>query len=296
MARRESPDDLSADKVIRHAERASRKVSPWIDGLARAVYVAKGVVYIVIGVLAIRAATNTGGKTAGTPSSSLSPGRSWSWPPTSRTRARPAASAEPSAHSPNNPTACSCSWSPATEGSSRADPDRPTTSDRITSALVGTQNKKENPGVSLCSAGALAAGILVEACEAGPEYVNPLQTDTIREAALDLRDQFEALSNVLAHSGGDGLLPPALLAEGAVRCADLANLAACSVPALPGERSTFAVATVHLAAGTARAFEALVRDSTSSDGTDYAFRDARGAGWRAGLAVRQVEGPGGRES
>lgn len=41
-------------------------MSPWIDGLARAGYVAKGVVYAVIGILAIREATNTGGKTSGT--------------------------------------------------------------------------------------------------------------------------------------------------------------------------------------------------------------------------------------
>ena len=57
---------MSADKARRHAESAARKVSPWIDGLARAGYVAKGVVYAVIGILAIRAATSTGGKTTGT--------------------------------------------------------------------------------------------------------------------------------------------------------------------------------------------------------------------------------------
>ena len=66
MAGEDSTGGLSADKARRQAERASRKVSPWIDGLARAGYAAKGVVYIVIGVLAIRAATGTGGKTAGT--------------------------------------------------------------------------------------------------------------------------------------------------------------------------------------------------------------------------------------
>lgn len=66
MSRKDSSNDLSAEKAKRHAEKASRKVSPWIDGLARAGYVAKGVVYVVIGVLAIREATNTGGKTTGT--------------------------------------------------------------------------------------------------------------------------------------------------------------------------------------------------------------------------------------
>ena len=66
MSREDSAGDLSVDKARLHAEKASRKVSPWIDGLARAGYVAKGVVYVVIGVLAIKAATGTGGKTTGT--------------------------------------------------------------------------------------------------------------------------------------------------------------------------------------------------------------------------------------
>ena len=66
MSRKDTSSDVSADKARRHAESAARKVSPWIDGLARAGYVAKGVVYAVIGILAIRAATSTGGKTTGT--------------------------------------------------------------------------------------------------------------------------------------------------------------------------------------------------------------------------------------
>ncbi len=66
MSRKDPSSDVSADKARRHAESAARKVSPWIDGLARAGYVAKGVVYAVIGILAIRAATSTGGKTTGT--------------------------------------------------------------------------------------------------------------------------------------------------------------------------------------------------------------------------------------
>lgn len=108
---------------------------------------------------------------------------------------------------------------------------------------------------------------------------------------MDIKNQLEAL----ARSGEDRPLPPALLAEGAARCADLSNLAACSVPTLPPEQSSPAVATVHLAAETARAFVALVREHASADENGYAVRDARGAEWRVGLAVRQVGKPADQE-
>jgi hypothetical protein len=45
---------------------AGQKASPWIERLARAGYVAKGVVYAVIGVLSLRVALGAGGKTTGT--------------------------------------------------------------------------------------------------------------------------------------------------------------------------------------------------------------------------------------
>lgn len=109
--------------------------------------------------------------------------------------------------------------------------------------------------------------------------------ETVREAALDLENQLDALTR----SGGDDSLPPALLAEGAQRCADLANLAACALPSMPAAQTAPTVAAVHLAAGTVRAFVALVRDFSAAD-AGYAVQDARGAEWRAGLAVRQVEG------
>jgi hypothetical protein len=47
-----------------HAERAARKASPWIERLARAGYVAYGVVYALVGVLAVQAAFGGGGRTA----------------------------------------------------------------------------------------------------------------------------------------------------------------------------------------------------------------------------------------
>ena len=48
-----------------HAQRAARKASPWIERLARGGYVAYGVVYALVGVLAVQAALGGGGgKTA----------------------------------------------------------------------------------------------------------------------------------------------------------------------------------------------------------------------------------------
>ena len=150
--------------------------------------------------------------------------------------------------------------------------------------MSAPQNKKQDPGASLCSAGALAATILQKACKAGPEHEKRPMLETVREAALDLENQLEAL----ARSGGDGPLPSALLAEGAQRCADLANLAACALPSMPTAQTAPTIAAAHLAAGAVRAFVALVGGSEGAD-NGYAVRDARGAEWRAGLAVRQVK-------
>ena len=47
------------------ARRATRKAGPWIEGVARSGYAAYGVVYVLVGVLSVRAAFGGGGKTAG---------------------------------------------------------------------------------------------------------------------------------------------------------------------------------------------------------------------------------------
>ncbi len=56
-------DELREEGVGDHAERAARHASPWVSKLARLGYVAKGVVYVVIGFLALREALGAGGKT-----------------------------------------------------------------------------------------------------------------------------------------------------------------------------------------------------------------------------------------
>jgi hypothetical protein len=48
-----------------HAKEVARRVGPWVGRIARAGYVAKGVVYATIGVLAMREALGEGGSTTG---------------------------------------------------------------------------------------------------------------------------------------------------------------------------------------------------------------------------------------
>ena len=66
MAQSGSPGEDAKEQI----EKAARKASPWIDRLARMGYVAKGVVYVVIGSLALREALGFGGETTG-PSSAF---------------------------------------------------------------------------------------------------------------------------------------------------------------------------------------------------------------------------------
>jgi hypothetical protein len=56
----------TATHVKREAEEVIRVASPWVERLTRLGYFAKGTVYIVIGILALQVALNTGGQTPGT--------------------------------------------------------------------------------------------------------------------------------------------------------------------------------------------------------------------------------------
>lgn len=56
----------SVEAARLQAEAAARKASPWVDGIARVGYVAKGTVYAAVGTLAGLAALGAGGKTTGT--------------------------------------------------------------------------------------------------------------------------------------------------------------------------------------------------------------------------------------
>ena len=54
----------SVDEAQAHVEAAARHAGPWVEATARFGYVAKGVVYAVIGLLAMLEALGSGGKTA----------------------------------------------------------------------------------------------------------------------------------------------------------------------------------------------------------------------------------------
>ena len=55
-------DQSRAEEVADHAESAARQAAPGVERLARLGYIAKGVVYAVIGFLALREALGAGGK------------------------------------------------------------------------------------------------------------------------------------------------------------------------------------------------------------------------------------------
>jgi hypothetical protein len=132
-------------------------------------------------------------------------------------------------------------------------------------------------------AGALAAGLLVDACR--PRQDNSLRLEVVRDLALDLERRLEAL----ADQSGENIDS---LIEAALACADLATLAACNLPVVSD--GPLATTSVHLAAGTTRALislaesKTLALDETRAENT---LRDARSARWRADLAVRQIEDP-----
>ena len=55
----------SPEKVEQSAEKVARKVRPWVGWVARAGYVAKGVVYVTIGLLVMQEALGAGGRAPG---------------------------------------------------------------------------------------------------------------------------------------------------------------------------------------------------------------------------------------
>jgi hypothetical protein len=55
-------NDPSVRKVRQHTEKAARKATPWVERMARVGYVAYGIVYLLVGVLALQAAFGGGGR------------------------------------------------------------------------------------------------------------------------------------------------------------------------------------------------------------------------------------------
>lgn len=136
------------------------------------------------------------------------------------------------------------------------------------------------------SAGARAAGLLEEACRSASESADSLRFAVVRDLALDIERGLE----VLVRSGDASA--PDLLAEAALRCADLANLAACNAPELPPDQAPQAVAAARLAAGAVRDLRPLVEAGSGDLDAEHAgnlIRDVRSAAWRAEFAARLVD-------
>lgn len=145
---------------------------------------------------------------------------------------------------------------------------------------------RHKEGSYAAESGVLAATLLENACTSALESETLLQLEIVRDLAGDIRMSLEAVSEPNAR----GVPDSGPLAEAALRCADLANLAACNAPQLPVEHRPKAVAAVHLASGAVKALNALAEARESeAPSTNDVSRDLRSAGWRADLAVRQVE-------
>ena len=116
-----------------------------------------------------------------------------------------------------------------------------------------------------------------------------MRLEVVRTLARGLKEELEALT-ALTNAGTGAAWAEEI--EGALRAADVANLAACTVPELLKPRVPKAAAAAQLAAGAARALGALIEVGVGEAQGYYAqnvLKDARGAAWRARLAARQVD-------
>lgn len=140
----------------------------------------------------------------------------------------------------------------------------------------------------LATSAAVAASLLSDACRLDLKAQDSLQLEVVRELTEDLKDYFDTVSQTSAEDGGI----TDLLAEAAIRCADLANLAACNISELSEKVAPRAAASVHLSTGAARALSLLAESGAGELGgahSDNVLRDARGARWRTDLAAHQVD-------
>jgi hypothetical protein len=149
------------------------------------------------------------------------------------------------------------------------------------------QEPATDKDLSISSPGVLAASLLESACTSALKYSDSLQLEVVRDLAKDLNLFLEETF----HQNDREAPPSDLLAEVALRCADLANLAACNISHLPEKQRPEAIACVHLAAGAVKALDALAAAAeTGTPDASNLSRDIRSARWRVDLAVRQTEG------
>ena len=140
------------------------------------------------------------------------------------------------------------------------------------------------------SAGARAARLLEAACRSAA--ANSLQLEVVRDLALDIGRELDALASLAREDDA-----PDVLAEAALHCADLANLAACNAPELPPDAAPRAAAAARLAAGAVRDLRSLVEGGDpDEEHAGNLLRDLRSAAWRAEFATLLVDEPPGGES
>jgi hypothetical protein len=142
------------------------------------------------------------------------------------------------------------------------------------------------------SSGARAANLLETACRSAARSANAPQLEVVRVLALDIGRQLDALDGLARED-----VTPDVLAEAALCCADLANLAACNAPDLPPDRAPHAAEAARLAAGAVEALGPMIEAGSGDPGTEHTgnlLRDVRSAAWRAGFATRLVEGSSGK--
>ena len=144
------------------------------------------------------------------------------------------------------------------------------------------------------SDGVRAAALFKEACRSaqGSAQGSPEapRIEVVRELALDLGRQLDALSDLAREDA-----TPDVLAEAAICCADLANLAACNAPDLPPDAAPRVTEAARLAAGAVGALAPIVESRSEDLDARHAenlLRDVRSAGWRATFAARIAEVPG----
>lgn len=147
------------------------------------------------------------------------------------------------------------------------------------------ERSSDAPGTAAAKAGARAAGLLAEACRSTASGASSPRSEMVRRLAQDIERELDAVARSAAED-----TTPDLLVEAALRCADLATLAACNAgPALPE-----AATVVQRAAGAARELRSLAESGSARLEKGHAenlLRDTRGVGWRVDLAIRQIEEP-----
>ena len=125
--------------------------------------------------------------------------------------------------------------------------------------------------------------MLEEACRS--EGANSLQLEVVRDLALDIGRELGALASLARENDA-----PDVLAEAALHCADLANLAACNVPELPPDAAPRAAVAARLAAGAVGDLRSLVEGGDpDEEHPGNLLRDLRSAAWRAEFATLLVD-------